>query len=136
MAEYDSGDGRWFYRPTQLPTLNFHQFDPHIKFSKAGRYSNYGPSLHHMRMEDEKTGNFMGGIDWNAKTGVIEGVVTEHPYTRLGVASTLFHEAKKTAREQGLAEPRHSTDRTEKGDLWAKAVGGHLPRNMRYGIDG
>jgi GNAT superfamily N-acetyltransferase len=130
MAEYDSGDGRWFVRPTTLPTLNFHQFDPHLNFSRADKYSNYGSYQHHLYMDAGK-GNIMGGIGWHKDTGEILGVSTEEPYRRLGVAATLFHEAKKAAREQGLVEPVHSADRSDMGQKWAKAVGGNLPKRMK-----
>ena len=131
MAEYGSDDGRWFYRPTSLPTLNFNQFEPHIRFSRAGEYSNYGRGVHHIRMEDEKTGDFMGGIEWHKDTGEITGITSEEPYRRMGVATTLFHEAKKAAREQGLAEPVHSADRSDMGQKWAKSVGDNLPKRKK-----
>ena len=73
----------------------------------------------------------MGGIGWHKDTGEILGVSTEEPYRRLGVAATLFHEAKKAAREQGLVEPVHSADRSDMGQKWAKAVGGNLPKRMK-----
>lgn len=130
MAEYGSDDGRWFVRPTSLPTLNFHQFDPHVRFNRADKYSNYG-EIHRVGMEDEKTGETMGAIEWHPKTGEILNVDTAEPYRRLGVAATLFHEAKNIAREQGLTEPVHSADRSTMGNKWAKAVGGKLPKRLK-----
>ena len=138
MAEYGSDDGRWFVRPTTLPTLNFHQFDPHVRFSRAGDYSNHGTRVHVVEIEDHSHPDQprIGSIGWHKDTGEITGVNVHSKYQRQGVASTMFHEAKNIAREQGLVEPVHSNDRTEQGDAWAKAVGGHLPRNRRYGMDG
>ena len=130
MAEYGSDDGRWFVRPTSLPTLNFHQFDPHIDFSKADKYSNYG-QIHRIDMEDRNTGESMGAIEWHPETGEILNIDTAKPYRRLGVATTLFHEAKNIAREQGLVEPVHSADRSTMGNKWAKAVGGKLPKRKK-----
>jgi hypothetical protein len=45
MAEFDSGDGRWSVKPTELPTLNFHQFEPHVTGVWL-MYSNYGRNTH------------------------------------------------------------------------------------------
>ena len=131
MAEYGSGDGRWFVRPTSVSKLNPKQFDLHIRFSRADKYSNYGQKVHNIRMEDEKTGDFVGGIEWHKDTGEILGVDTQKQYRRKGVATTLFHEAKNVAKEQGLAEPVHSADRSDLGNKWAKAVGGNLPKRVK-----
>jgi GNAT superfamily N-acetyltransferase len=132
MAEYDSGDGRWLVRPTSLPTLNFHQFSPHINFSKAGEYSNHGINVHHLSIDSHhEGGEEMGHIEWHKDRGEILRVHVEKPYRRLGVAQTLFHEAKTIARNQGLTEPVHSADRSDMGNKWAKAVGGVLPKRLK-----
>ena len=128
MAEYGSGDGRWHVKPTELPTLNFHQFEPHIRFNRAGEYSNYGSSVHHLSIASDDTGGQeMGHIEWHKDRGEILRVHVDEPYRRMGVANTLFHEAKKAAREQGLVEPTHSDDRSDMGDKWAKQAGGEVP---------
>jgi len=135
MAEYNSGDGRWHIRPTSLPTLNFHQFNPHISFSAAGPYSNHGQKVHYLSMhtQDPYSNNEvkMGEIEWHKDRGEILRVHVDEPYRRLGVAHTLFHEAKNIARNQELTEPIHSSDRSTMGNKWAKAVGGVLPKRMK-----
>ena len=73
----------------------------------------------------------MGAIQWHAQRGEILGVAVEPEYRRMGVAHTLFHEAKRIAREQGLTEPTHSSDRSDMGDAWAKSVGGELPKRKK-----
>lgn len=132
MAEYDSGDGRWFVKPTELPTLNFHQFDPHIHFSRAGEYSNHGRNIHHISMDShDDGGEEMGSMEWHSGTGEVLHIRTNNDYRRIGVANTLFHEAKKAAREQGLVEPVHSDDRSDMGDKWAKQTGDPVPTRYR-----
>jgi GNAT superfamily N-acetyltransferase len=131
MAEFGSDDGRWSVKPTELPTLNFHQFEPHIYTSAANEYSNFGRNTHAIQMFSHEPGTaesrVMGDIQWHKDSGEILGVRVEEPFRRLGVANTLFHEAHKAAREQGLAEPKHSEDRSEMGDAWAKQAGGEVP---------
>lgn len=131
MAEYGSNDGRWFVRPTELPTLNFKQFKPHIRFSAANEYSNHGSNIHHISITTHDPNNskadIMGHIEWHKKTGEILGVRTHEEYRRMGVANTLFHEARKISREQGLVAPEHSHDRSDMGDAWAKQAGGKVP---------
>jgi len=134
MANYDSGDGRWSVRPTSLPTLNFHQFEPHIRFSQAGPYSNNGSKVHVVEVEDHSHPDApsIGKMGWHKDTGEITGISVHSKYRRLGVAATMFHEAKNLAREHGLTEPVHSDDRTDEGDAWARAVGGTIPPTHKY----
>lgn len=135
MAEYGSDDGRWFVRPTSLPTLNFHQFDPHVRFSKANEYSNHGSRVHVIEIEDHRTGqtgkNSIASMGWRKDTGEITGISVNSKYRRLGIANTMLHEARSIAQEHGLTPPIHSADRTEMGDAWAKASGDKVPRKVR-----
>lgn len=131
--DYDSGDGRWSVKHVDLPTLNFRQFNPAIRFSAAGEYSNHGRDTHNVTMHDENTGEPMGHMDWSASSGEIYGINVYRPYRRLGVANTLFQHAHKMAREQGLVAPEHSDDRSDMGDAWAKQAGGKVPKRVGYG---
>ena len=74
----------------------------------------------------------MGSIEWHRDRGEILNVYVSKPYRRMGVANTLFHEAKRIAREQGLTEPVHSKDRSDSGEEWAKQAGGALPPRVRF----
>lgn len=136
MAEFDSGDGRWSVKPTELPTLNFHQFEPHTYTSVANDYSNFGRNTHAVEMYSHEPGTpkarVMGNIQWNKDSGEIVSVDVKSRYQRLGVANTLFHDARRAAREQGLTEPKHSEDRSDQGDAWAKQVGGEVPPMKKY----
>ena len=136
MAEFDSGDGRWSVKPTELPTLNFHQFEPHVYTSGANEYSNFGRNTHAVQMYSHEPGTpqarVMGNIEWHKDSGEILSVHVYPSYRRLGVANTLFHEAHKAAREQGLAEPKHSGDRSDEGEIWAKQAGGEVPPRKKY----
>ena len=136
MAEFDSGDGRWSVKPTELPTLNFHQFEPHVYKSGANEYSNFGRNTHAVQMYSHEPGTpqarVMGNIEWHKDSGEILSVHVYPSYRRLGVANTLFHEAHKAAREQGLAEPKHSGDRSDEGEIWAKQAGGEVPPRKKY----
>jgi ribosomal protein S18 acetylase RimI-like enzyme len=138
MAEYDSGDGRWSVKPTSLPTLNFHQFEPHVRFSAGNPYSNYGSKIHRVDLEshdpDKANPDYekMGFLEWHKDTGEILSLKTHPKFRRMGVANTLFHEAKEAARKQGLVEPVHSADRSDEGDEWAKQAGGNVPPRGKY----
>lgn len=135
MSEYGSDDGRWWVKPTELPTLNFHQFEPHIHFSRAGEYSNHGRYTHHISFSthepDDPKNEEVAHLAWHSGTGEVLGIRTHSEYRRIGIANTLFHEAKKAAREQGLVEPVHSDDRSDMGDAWAKQTGDPVPTRYK-----
>ena len=64
---------------------------------------------------------------WNRREISLIGVPDE--YQRQGVATALWHEGHRLAKQtQSIPQPKHSPDRTEKGDAWARSVGGRLPR--------
>jgi hypothetical protein len=75
---------------------------------------------------------WIGHIDWNNRTGAISNIMTAHKMRGLGVATTLFDKANKLSADTGIKAPIHSSDRTDKGDLWAKSVGGDLPKRASY----
>jgi len=125
--DYDSGDGRWFVKHVDLPTLNFRQFNPQITTSVANEHSNYGANVHNVTMHDANSGEYMGQMEWHAKRGEILNVRVPSYFRRMGVANTLFHHAHQMAREQGLVAPEHSHDRSDMGDAWAKQAGGKVP---------
>jgi len=75
---------------------------------------------------------WVGHIDWNNRTGAISNIMTAHKMRGLGVATTLFDKANKLSADTGIKAPIHSSDRTDKGEAWAKSVGGDLPKRASY----
>jgi len=129
VGEYEGG----FVKPVSLPTLNFHQFNPHVQFTNAKYVNAQGEPIHRIRMVDVTPhGQWgMGELRWHGHTGEITNVETEPDYQRLGVANTLLAEAKAAAKKHGLMEPVHSSNRTDEGNKWAKATKDKLPRRKR-----
>ena len=116
-----------------LPTLNFNQFSPHVYMKHAP--SSEGPNYHTMDMFSGEPGKVkskvMGSMNWHKDTGEISGITVNKPYRRLGVANTMFHEAHRLSRENGLVGPVHSQDRTNEGDAWAAQTGTSMPERRR-----
>lgn len=74
----------------------------------------------------------VGSISWHHKTGEIKGVYTAKEHQRQGVASALLNQSQQLAAgTRGVVAPRHSADRTDAGDAWARSVGGRLPARGR-----
>ena len=98
------------------------QFD-YEKPEGEGRY------IHKLTARTER-GNQLGTMLWSNKHILNIGVSADQQ--RRGVATALWNEAHRLASElQRIPKPRHSPDRTNAGDAWARSVGGRLPRRKR-----
>ena len=73
---------------------------------------------------------WIGHIDWNNRTGAVTNIMTAHKKRGLGVATTLWDKANKLSADTGIKAPKHSRDRTDKGEAWAKSVGGAIPKRV------
>ena len=86
----------------------------------------YGHSTrtHQIRAKND-AGDVIGAMTWNAKE--IGKVFSDRK--RQGVATAMWEEAHRLAGESNrIPTPKHSGQRTDEGDAWARAVGGRLPR--------
>ena len=74
----------------------------------------------------------IGSISWHHKTGEIRGVYVQKEHQRKGIATALFNQAESVAgATRGVTTPKHSADRTDAGDAWARSLGGRLPKRSR-----
>jgi hypothetical protein len=98
------------------------QFD-YEKPEGEGRY------IHKLIARTER-GNQLGTMLWSNKQVLNIGVSADQQ--RRGVATALWNEGHRLAGEvQRIPQPKHSPDRTNAGDAWARSVGGRLPRRQR-----
>jgi hypothetical protein len=75
-------------------------------------------------------GRQVGNMVWNARG--IEHVLVDPDSQRQGIATAMWNEGQRLATEnQRIPKPRHSPDRTNAGDAWARSVGGPLPRRRQ-----
>jgi hypothetical protein len=91
-----------------------------------------GRSLHRIKAVHTEHG-LVGMMDWSAKA---IDTITVHPeHTRQGIATGMWNEGHRLSEQnRRIPSPKHSSDRTEVGDAWARSVGGRLPRLKRdYG---
>jgi GNAT superfamily N-acetyltransferase len=74
----------------------------------------------------------IGSIMWHHKTGEIGNIEVLSEVRRQGVATSLLGEARRIAGEtRGVRPPRHSPDRTEAGEAWARSTGDRLPKRRQ-----
>jgi GNAT superfamily N-acetyltransferase len=80
-------------------------------------------------LNDECVGRFV----WSRRSGKLIDVMVVARHRRRGVATILLYEARALAeRTRGVKKPRHSDDRTDLGELWARSLGERLPRRTNY----
>lgn len=79
-----------------------------------------------------------GELVWQHPGGKILRADVTGIFQRRGVGTAMFEEAQRLASENPkIPQPRHSNDRTDAGDAWARKVGGRLPRrkkDVRYAV--
>lgn len=80
-------------------------------------------------MSEAGMNHLVGRIGWKAKTGEISKVEVHPTARRQGLATELLRRAKDVAAgTRGVKPPRHSTNRTNEGDAWARSLKQRLPR--------
>lgn len=88
-----------------------------------------GSNYHFLRAVSSG-GSWVGDMNWNSRH--VHGVQVVPEHRRKGVATSLWNEGQRLASENAkIPAPKHSTDRTDDGDAWARSVGGRLPRRNR-----
>ena len=97
----------------------------HEKLSVQFDYERYGSE--HNVIARSPEGGFVGNMRWSAKQ--VRNVMVSEPHQRQGVATAMWNEGQRLASENArIPQPKHSADRTNEGDAWARSVGGRLPR--------
>lgn len=75
---------------------------------------------------------FAGNILWHHKTGEIGNIGVSPHFQRRGLATSMYGRAKEIAADtRGVRPPRHSAQRTEAGEAWARSLGERLPRRQQ-----
>jgi ribosomal protein S18 acetylase RimI-like enzyme len=111
------------------PNISSRQFE----FHKAEPRSMWGDGAHTLNAIDavgpHRNPERIGFLRWSHKTGEISSIEVFGGHQRQGVATGLWNEAHRIAGEtRGVKPPRHSPDRTDAGEAWARSLGGRLPR--------
>jgi len=117
-------------RPVQ-PRLRYQEFT--YAFKRARPKEMGGSHEHQVTAYGETNcGQWrLGDIRWHHKTGEILGLGTYEPFRRQGVATGMLGEARRIAGEtRGVASPRHSAQRTDLGEQWARSLGERLPKRQ------
>ena len=72
----------------------------------------------------------VGRMSWNHRS--IRNIDVEPQSQRQGVATQMWQHGQSLAADtRSIPKPKHSADRTDQGDSWAKSVGGQVPRRLK-----
>ena len=73
----------------------------------------------------------VGHMVWSSNQ--VRNVAVNEEYQRQGIGRGMWNEGHRLAEENArVPKPKHSADRTEAGDAWARSVGGRLPRKTTF----
>jgi 8-oxo-dGTP pyrophosphatase MutT (NUDIX family)/GNAT superfamily N-acetyltransferase len=110
--------------------------DHEFRFTKATPKSMGGSHIHTLQSfpagspVDAKMDS--GSIRWHYKTGEITGIDVAPQYRRQGLGTELLDQARQVAATtRGVVAPRHSDNRTDAGEAWARSTGDRLPRRVQ-----
>jgi len=98
-----------------------------FRFEKGNARSPIGKEQRH-RVVAEEGSDYVGELEWFPHGQTISNIFVEANYRRQGIATGMWnyaHEMAKTTR--GVQPPKHSMDRTDEGDAWARSVSKRLP---------
>lgn len=70
-------------------------------------------------------GQVIGEMSWH-KDGEIKNLTVQDTHQRRGIATTMYDIAKSATAKKNVAL-RHSPQRTDMGEAWAKSTGDPLP---------
>jgi len=65
-------------------------------------------------------------------SGKVQSIQVEPEHRRKGVATAMWEHAQGLAEQGKVPKPKHSSDRSDQGDAWAKSVGGRRPRRVEF----
>jgi hypothetical protein len=86
--------------------------------------------LHHLITARTPDGAVAGRMQWSHRN--IQKLDVEPEFSRRGLATQMWEHGHLLAETQRrVPQPKHSPDRTDAGDAWARSVGGRLPRRSR-----
>lgn len=80
----------------------------------------------HIIEAHHEDGSKVGEMSWYGTTGMVHHIDVEPEHSRRGLATAMWGMAQDAPKR-----PKHSADRTDKGDAWARTVSGPLPRRNR-----
>lgn len=64
--------------------------------------------------------------------GKIQSISVQPAHQRKGVATNMWNHAQELASQGQVPAPKHSKDRSDQGDAWARSVGGRRPRRVEF----
>lgn len=81
------------------------------------------------RITAESEGKNVGHLLWSSQQ--VRNIAVSPDMQRQGIGTALWNEGHRLASENArIPKPKHSPDRTNEGDAWARSVGGRLPRRQ------
>ena len=90
--------------------------DFHMEYEKF-------PEAHLISASSSEWSN-VGSLEWNSKTGEINGIDVDEAHQRQGLATAMYRFAQDISeKRKSVVKPVHSQALTDEGYAWAKSLG-------------
>jgi len=101
-------------------------------FQKATPRAMGGDPYHRLSVPGASPDEPKGEMAWHYRSGEIGALDVDPAHRRQGIATAMWHEGRRiAAATPGVKPPRHSSDRTDLGEAWARSLGDRLPRRKQ-----
>ena len=118
-----------------MSALNSQQFPYTFHFTPSQEGEHHKVSALH---KEER----VGLMKWDPDTGEVKDLQVHPEHRRRGVASGMWDFAQRQAKPQtpgldyadDVVAPKHSSERTDVGDAFAKSVGGKVPARTKTAL--
>lgn len=110
-----------------------HEHLNNLQFKYSNRAHPMFPEEHEITAVSDS--GQVGRLVWDAEDGEISHLHVGEPVRRRGIATAMWETAHEEAKTRGITPPTHSSQRTQAGDSWARAVGGDVP-DLTDDVDG
>jgi len=115
--------------------FKFRKAQPNSMEAQADKTLNYHRlDAFHENTQDltQGRGGHAGFLLWHHKTGEIGSIETLPEHQRRGLATEMLDQARQiSATTRGVKPPKHSNQRTDAGEAWARSTGDRLPRRVQ-----
>lgn len=101
--------------------LDFTEYGPGEEFGDE-QMADHERGIYAAYPEGHPKAGYGAVLKWHKDTGHVTEIETHPSVRREGLAAAAWHEARRRGHDV-----KHSADRSDEGDAWAKSVGGHLP---------
>jgi hypothetical protein len=89
----------------------------------------HSDKMHRILAREIESDQIIGHMDWDPEGGELSDLLVVSSHCRRGIATAMWKEGHLWAKDcSDVIAPRHSADRTDDGEAWARTINKRLPK--------